>query len=445
MRDIKTVLKAYLPMSIRPFLGRLRARQKSLTGTDIQRYIDAALVERAHGAARAGESDLAGIFNRDLAKRSGLPGTYIEELLRTVEATRSLVSIEWNHAHSLTDETRRLDATVLSRSAWLLLCHLCIRNGLFEVGEIVRRKAIESAYQEGFDDGGGIDSLVDTFKAGIDQADFATAQAMLAQLRTRGVAGHHLRQLEHYYFLNQGDLRATQKIAAKKIRKADAGFSRYIDEKSLALVGPAPVEAGLASEIDSFGAVVRFNYRGKRFLPPAAEFGTRLDISYFDGQTARWINQTDDRSFLEDLAYAVFKSTSYPFQKQLVHGGHARTLLSNRFLFAGSATGLQRALYDVLHFNPSRIKLFHLNFFLSDTSAYAAYRPEQDNAPSARWEAFALQEIVGNLNFIRNLWKGGLVEVDKDCESVLRMTSDEYMMAMQRIYVAEPMKAAARQ
>ena len=119
----------------------------------------------------------------------------------------------------------------------------------------------------------------------------------------------------------------------------------------------------------------------------------------------------------------------------------------NTFLFNGSSTAVPNALFDILHFQPRRVKVFHANFWLSHGSYYSGYAMTKrekemvgsgaDN-PFGSWSwkgTFSGHDFLSQVNFVRNLWAAGLIEVDGPCEEVLSLTSHGYLSAMQDIYV----------
>lgn len=43
-------------------------------------------------------------------------------------------------------------------------------------------------------------------------------------------------------------------------------------------------------------------------------------------------------------------------------------------------------------------------------------------------------DLLSQVNFVRNLWEAGLVEVDESCQEMLSLTSHDYLSAMEDIY-----------
>jgi len=328
-----------------------------------------------------------------------------------------------------------------------------MRNGLFRVSGAARDKAIEAAYQEASDPSANVDCLVQSFKAAIDQSDFEKARGMLHRLRSARSGGAVVGDLEMYYYLNTGDTSRLRTLTRGNLTKQDAAFAEYIDGKSIAIVGPAPSGEDAGAEIDSFDVVVRFNYRGSQFLGDAIEFGTRADISYYAALFTWSMLEFESFAFFNDLRFAVFKWLVHGFQKRLLQSQRARVMKVDTFHFDGGAMAVQRALFDLSRFGPGRVKLFHVNFFLARNfchTGYAVRNPRGDTPEETvrilldRWRSFAIHGLANQLNFTRNLWKAGLVEADGCGEAVLRLSTAEYLAAMEEVWVVSAIEEYRR-
>jgi len=98
---------------------------------------------------------------------------------------------------------------------------------------------------------------------------------------------------------------------------------------------------------------------------------------------------------------------------------------------------IQIALFDLLAFEPARIKVFKINFYLSETLHYKGYQTRHVNIddPKFLFKGHACHHIVRQLDFIRQMVKNQLIEVDETCEKIIGMTDDEYLKAMEDLYV----------
>ena len=442
MQRIKNALKKCLPEGAKRFIQRVLGRTE-LPQVKLQRKLTAAMVFLERGAIGRGVALLDRAFHNGLPADRGLPADYIREFLCAVEKRRSFDVASNEKSRALTKQTRRLSVTCLPSIRWISLYHVSVRNGLFMTGGAAREKAIESAYHEAACSSADTECLVRAFKAGIDQGDFGTASEMLDRLNARSPECEQIDDLWFYYFLNTGDTEQVRALGTRELTPEDRCFLEYIAGKSVAIVGPAPSNYDVGAEIDSFDIVARFNYRG--VLPESVSFGRELDISYYNGETAGMISETDDHGFFGDLDFAMFKFLAHPFQIPLLKARRARLLRQNTFLFNGHPVAVPNALFDILHFQPGRVKVFHANFWLAHGSYYAGYAMSKrkkemvggstDKFLGDDWRVtFSEHDFLSQVNFVRNLWRAGLVEADDSCKEVLSLTSDGYLSAMEDIY-----------
>lgn len=225
----------------------------------------------------------------------------------------------------------------------------------------------------------------------------------------------------------------------------DKKYAEYLNGKTVAVVGPAPSDEDLVEEIDSSDVVIRLNYRGVNLLPNTEEFGSRTDVSYYNGENAVNISGYSDRDFFKDIAFAVFRSIKHEFQENLVNNQSGRiNFTPNQMLFCGAANMVQHTLYDLLFFEPNKIKVYKTNFFMAKKAYHDGYSIHQDRGGIKWvWQAYANHNLITQLNLTRWLLKNGLIEVDKTCESVLQLTNKDYMSFMEEIYVDTPAKLLA--
>lgn len=450
------VLKKFIPTRLRRLIGcvllRIGIIKKGLSAPELQTQIISAVELCTRGDPSAGEALLQRVLNRDLTAHRGLPREYIREFLKAAEQRHALRAPDKGDTDTLLQQTRDLDVSCLPCTRWIVLQSACICNGLFKVGGAVRDKAIEAAYEEASDAGASVGCLVQAFKAAIDQSDFETARGMLHRLRSVRGGSAVISDVEMYYYLNIGDTSRLGTLTQDDLTKQDAAFAEYVNGKSIAVVGPAPSGEAVGADIDSFDVVVRFTYRGREFLGQGREFGTRTDVSFVAGGSGIAFGQLVDRAFFDDLRFVVFKGVVQGYQKRELRSRRGRVLKRNRFLFAGTAMIAQNALFDLFRFRPGRVKLFHINFFLARDYYHAGYaiRSRGDTPEEivrgifARWRSFATHGIINQLNFTRNLWKAGLLEADGCGEAVLRLTTAEYLSAMEEVWVVNPIKEYLR-
>jgi len=140
-----------------------------------------------------------------------------------------------------------------------------------------------------------------------------------------------------------------------------------------------------------------------------------------------------DLSYLQDLDFAVFRNRKHGFQEEMIKAQKARHIIENNMLFNGVFNMIPYAVYDLLHFSPSEIKVYHVNFF-SSKKAYAENYYSKKRDCFRNYRMFAFHDCLTQLNFTRNILKAGLIDVDNNCASVLRMKNEDYMKRLEEIY-----------
>jgi len=172
-------------------------------------------------------------------------------------------------------------------------------------------------------------------------------------------------------------------------------------------------------------------------MPESGEFGEKIDVSYYNDDNAVFIDSLKHQLFMDDLLFSVFKSSKYKFQEKLIIKGRGRLLFGlDKLYFSGLASMIQLVIHDLMYFQPSHVKLFNVNFFLSKNPYhrnYTSFGIDKKNIKK-NWHIFASHNPISQLNYTRNIWSAGHITVDHTCEKVLRMKTDKYMSELEEIY-----------
>ena len=364
---------------------------------------------------------------------------YIELFVKYASHIRGYYDLSTDCIHQLLEDSRELDPNSLTSDKWLEYCHLCMLNGMFQLGAIIRSKAIESSYIEANFSTASKNQIYRAFKAAVDQADYQYANNMLEMLSSTNMDDKDLIKCRLFLSMCQGDLETVSSLARSFYSNADRLFYDYLKNKEVALVGPAPLDNNNGKEIDSHEVVVRLSYVGGSSFADTNILGAKINISYYGDFFSEAISKLPDYDFLKKLDYTVFKTIRYQYQKELYKAGKSRVLFSpNDCFFNGSAHMIQNALFDLLCFSPNRIKLYNVNFFLSTKMHYDGYSKilrRRKGVKRRYYERHANHKYLSSLNYTRNLWNSGIIEVDNFCSEVLNMTSEDYMSEMQKIYI----------
>jgi len=349
----------------------------------------------------------------------------------------------------LIKKTNGLNTNLLNLKEWLDLQYLSIRFGLFQASKAFRQKAIKKVYNDFKSNNNNLPVIINAFNASIDCSEYEIALHLLEIAKNTHSSRIYERMLFYFSLFKNGFDKTIPPV--QDFDKVCQKYLRYISGKSIAIVGPAPTDEENGTEIDSYDIIIRNRYKGKKYQPAAKKFGLRTDVSYYGNGNSRYYIVNQNSEFLRDLDWAVFKSKKYAKYASEIDKNKCRCFMKNHFYFCGSPTMIQNIVFDILHFNPKKIKLFNLNFNLAGITHYKTYHPEKNKLEkpvySKLWinqhrstGGFAHHDLLSQINFTRNLWKSGKVEVDNECERVLRMSNDEFLEEMEGIYIIPSIK-----
>ncbi len=397
--------------------------------------IDAALSKPGRDDYKRTENALKKCFGKDFFRFDGLPEEYIDDLASLLVSGSRNSKVDAEDYDLILSKSVELEPGLLSLEGWKNLCHLTNKNGLFRLGGIMRNKAVDRAYQEAQPEDAASIVVTEAFKAAVDQADFAAAERMLSRMKKTplNIDRSEIEKFRLYFSILKGDKEEARALAGKYFTDNDKKYSDYLKGKTVAVVGPAPTDEALMDEIDSYDLVIRINYRGRDHLPDPKEFGTKLNVSYYNGTCINNISKTGKYDMFNDLDFAVFKSLKYSFQKNLVAKMRGRILFPLKYYrFYGTVNMVPATLYDLVHFEAARIKLFKVNFYLSKTIYHEGYSSYKDG--KINWGNLAGHNPVTQINITRHLWKAGQIEVDNTCKNVLSLSNDQYLSGLEAIY-----------
>jgi hypothetical protein len=385
---------------------------------------------RAQGNAKAGEDFLTREFFQRNGQYHGLDKDYLRNLFYCLEKRQDSYANNDEIFDSLINHSKDLDPLSLPCEKWLALFYICIRHGMLRNAYFLREKARDCIFLIAQETNNSHD-LVKAFRASINEGDFTHAYQFLNNVKENDPDSLFSKELEAYNNLLTGNKVEFQKEKAIQFTSIDKKFWNLIKDKTVAVVGPAPSGQPYGDEIDSFEIVIRMGYMGPESMPDRSEFGKTVNVSYYGEAISEKIDiiNTD---FLNKLDFSVFKTTKYCFQKDLIRREKGRISMKNSNFFYGSPLEANRILYDLLHFQPHKIKLFKSNFYHSNNIYYAGFKPEIFSLNKIFY-GFAHHDILSNLNFTRIIRNNGLIEADRDCHNVLDLNSFDYCASMEKI------------
>jgi len=358
----------------------------------------------------------------------------------SVEIERRLAGrIQVSSYQDLIQLTQRIEWQSSTPNQLLSLEYFIMSNGLYLVALDIRRKAVDKILKD--PKSSCPDIVLRRFSAAMEASQLENAHSVLNELQSTGPISW-LRncalkdRLSLYHSILAKDTQQRNRLFDRYYGKNDRDFAAFVKGKSIAIVGPAPSETYDKQEIDQFDLVMRLNYQGRENMPDPDIYGSRIDISYFNVNNARKMLENNNGKLAKDLQYGIFKSEKHARTASfLCPSRMAKT--PEEYWLQGWPNMIQIALFDLLAFEPARIKVFKINFYLSETLHYKGYQTRHVNIddPKFLFKGHACHHIVRQLDFIRQMVKYQLIEVDKTCELIIGMTDDDYLKAMEDLYV----------
>jgi len=333
---------------------------------------------------------------------------------------------------------KNIDVNLLTRTQWLLLYDILLWNGFYFCGLAARKKAIERSHSDANSKTSTEGEITLGVVAAVDQSDFQTARQYLDRLATMNPTKKIYNELIGYYDLCSGRIDSFQAYMAQTFTPEDFIFYHYIKDKTVAIVSPAPTDSDDGQEIDSSDVVLRFNYLGQQSLPESTKAGRKTNISLYSDSILSHATENNFELHLGDLDFIIYRTMQYKIPDYLNVKG--KRLKQNRHLFYRASNAVPAALYEMLAYSAGRVKVFKSNFFLSkriydDNYLLINFESKDLNAKEVYKNLrVSRHDPISQLTFVRNLFQHGLIEVDKDCARVIRLSNEEYMFQMEEIY-----------
>jgi hypothetical protein len=343
------------------------------------------------------------------------------------------------------DTIKQISCNFLSSEQWKFLYYLFTWNGMLNLGFVCRENALHTAIFEVIEGPVNCYKLANAIKASIENSNWEKADLYLKKLNKINIPLYNdLQDYKELFFYSNSIKVSSINV---KYSKIDLSFLHCISNKSIAVVGPVPTGQLSGTEIDSFDIVVRVSFFDNLTNDAIIQFGSKTDISYYGDVFSMKINDSNiDLGFTRKLKFAVFKSliSTNNFQQDIVKQNKFRVFSSNRKLFFnGSPMMIQNVLFDILKFNPARVKLFHTNFYLGRNTHFDGYRTSKSSRkinisdiPLNEFDGFAHHDIVSNFIFVKNLIVNNIIEADDICQNIIKLSKEEFVNSLEVIQLS---------
>jgi len=336
-------------------------------------------------------------------------------------------------SQSFTDD---LEANFLPYQIWFLFSHLFIFARLYTQYELARTKALNSILMR--------DNLItpEILRYKINAKSELGDEKNYDKLRKSLLAKDNKYLRKNLQFLGVSELyfnrsHSTIEFYRKIYTKEEIEFSRYIKNKSIAIVGPLKSNLNLGEEIDSHDIVLRFNYRGlNKSLEKSHGRKTNLSFYILEILIKDRINAKDVEC-MNELDWIVFDTghtkDSLCFsgvKKPMRARYYAAHNYANPYL-KGTANGIQRVLLDLLRFNVGRIKVYNTNLFLENS--YEKNYKSRGSLGADHFN-FIWHDPLSNFIFLKRLKEFNIIDADEILEKILRLTPSSYIDALEERY-----------
>jgi len=314
---------------------------------------------------------------------------------------------------------------------WLRLRDLFYIKLELVLGGICRKKAVDYALKSKTN---YLLTRKDKFRA---KLDFATSAKEIGSYLKKNPIEHKFYHKDLNKFMSSlHNINFNIKNYEKSIEKNK--FYEILDNKSVAIVGPAKTDQKNAQEIDAFDTVVRLNYThvGKNL----DEFykGFKTDISYFSGEQVDYLIEKKNGQLPNDIKLACIKDNNMNRKKILEQFNPNKPIKRitnyNMFTFYSSLNILPLVLLDILEANVKRIKIFHSDMFLTKIRSPGYYPKEFNLGQKIDLKSFLDHDPMSQHEILKKLNSHKKITGDEKFDKVMKLDTYEYLKKLEETY-----------
>ncbi len=214
------------------------------------------------------------------------------------------------------------------------------------------------------------------------------------------------------------------------LNKKDLEFMKLIKNKKVAIIGPSNSKLYQRDEIDSYDVVIRMNQEREIENSLLDFVGTRTDVNYFGGGL---IASRRDKVFNyiknSEIKFVCLKN-EFSINNYSLKNIPARQWFEFPWNFECSHMMVQNILLDLLCFNPAKIKLFNVDFYLgkkkylSNNYKVGIY---------SRSPVFDLHDPYVNYRVVKMLYQKKIIEVDPNIDKILNYSNRFYITNLENV------------
>ena len=346
--------------------------------------------------------------------------------IRIIDSKKGSSDIN-KYINELHNETLSLPFTQNSSFALLDIYALLLEYRLYSIGCIIRSQSAKLVLKEGLNKTSNKNILKRYLSAAFEEAKYDELQDPLERLIAIK------RDNDEIFLVDLLLHKIIKRKNNKKIIKdeyLDRNYLEIIKGKSVAIVGPSQNDLTNGKEIDTFDVIVRFNYKGENKSPK--KYGSRTDISYFNGANTRDLEKNIGKYLLQDLKALVFKVA---FKGDKLNFKYVRRMLLplEHCMLDNSPYSLPNIIADLLLYQPQKIKVFSIDMQLSSKRDMS-----YGLMIASFWDTYyprAGHDLYSQYKFIEYLYTNNFISVDSKLKEILDVGIVEYMKELQEVYL----------
>jgi hypothetical protein len=220
---------------------------------------------------------------------------------------------------------------------------------------------------------------------------------------------------------------SSKKLIKKKNNKVCKKYLSIIYKSSIILEGPSYKKRSFCVKRGEI--LVKINEMQKQYQNNV--------ISYYNGGSVGR-NPSNIEKVLPTLLFSCFKAKSSFYSLLFKIWGknyntriyyNAKNILLNDY----GAFSIQNAIYDLLLYRPKKIFLTGITFYLGKKLYKKNYIGPHISVTEVA-QGLRAHEPFSNFLFIKNLWKRGMIVVDKNVANILKLSESKYAMKLDQKY-----------
>lgn len=314
---------------------------------------------------------------------------------------------------------------------YMALLSIMLSRGCFR-SALILRELLSCYYKDSFD-GLSIEGKLSSLAFSIEDCNEYDFFDKIKKIKDK-VGEAQLEKTEFLFSLVTGE----NDYSKIKVTAADSDFFHDIKGSSVALVTPTPSEIKNGLEIDSHDLVARINARKLIEYECFDYIGSKQDISYYNVQSI--IEEVEDTGLFtppDNIRHACFKGLI-----PVKNGAKSRSFIRfDNALAYGTPNMLPNALFDILAFQPNKVKIFNSDLMLTLKRTKDYYKGRYEylaekekmklafNRSTLSHDPFSAFSIIKKLSI-----NNPVFEVDRRLGQILDLSSLNYAEKLESVY-----------